>query len=97
MKKNCARCSIEFEFGNNNSCFCPILCKWLCKQCKEDFDYQIEAVKINFVKSKSTAIGEDYFPPPWDFVEFPEKTQGWIEFQKEFIKHPEYYLTLIGK
>lgn len=38
---------------------------------------------------------ESYFPPPWHIDEYPEKTQGWIEFQKEMIKNPEYYLSIL--
>lgn len=33
-----------------------------------------------------------YFPPPWNVYEFPEKTEGWIEFQKYLRKDPVYYL-----
>lgn len=39
-------------------------------------------------------LNEDdgFFPPPWNIYEFPEKTEGWIEFQKYMKKDPEYYL-----
>lgn len=36
---------------------------------------------------------ESYFPPPWNSIEHPEKTQGWIEFQKELRNDPNYYLS----
>ena len=29
---------------------------------------------------------ESYFPPPWNIYDHPEKTEGWIEFQKEWLK-----------
>lgn len=34
-----------------------------------------------------------YFPPPWDInaPENREKTIGWIAFQEEMRKDPEYY------
>lgn len=34
-----------------------------------------------------------FYPPPWNINEHPEKTEGWIEFQKEMRKDPEYYKT----
>ena len=38
------------------------------------------------------SIGEDlFFPPPWDMYKYPEKTEGWIEFQKAMKKEPLYY------
>lgn len=39
-----------------------------------------------------TEVRQPYFLPPWDMNEFPEKTEGWIEFQKAMDKNPEYYL-----
>ncbi len=33
-----------------------------------------------------------YFPPPWNIYDYPEKTEGWIEFQKCMIEDPEYYI-----
>lgn len=92
MEKKCGRCNLKFEFGDKNSRFCQLLNLWLCKNCNEDFDYKVEALKINFLKENpSYEIEYNIFPPPWDFVKYPEKTEGWIEFQKEFLKHPEYY------
>jgi hypothetical protein len=38
------------------------------------------------------ALEEGFFPPPWNFYEHPEKTEGWIEFQREMRKDPKYYL-----
>lgn len=35
---------------------------------------------------------ESFFPPPWNINEHPEKTKGWIEFQREMRKDPKYYL-----
>lgn len=32
-----------------------------------------------------------YFPPPWNPYEHPEKTEGWIAFQEEQRKNPNYY------
>ena len=36
-------------------------------------------------------MNDAFFPPPWDIYEHPEKTIGWIEFQKALKKDPEYY------
>jgi hypothetical protein len=36
-------------------------------------------------------LDDGFFPPPWNFYEHPEKTEGWIEFQKHMRKDPEYY------
>ncbi len=33
-----------------------------------------------------------FFPPPWNIFEYPEKTEGWIEFQKAMREDPKYYL-----
>jgi hypothetical protein len=35
-----------------------------------------------------------YFPPPWNPDEFPEKTKGWIEFQKCLKDDINYYLGI---
>ena len=35
---------------------------------------------------------ELYFPPPWNMHENPEKTEGWIEFQRCMRKDPKHYL-----
>jgi len=35
---------------------------------------------------------ELFFPPPWNINEHPEKTEGWIEFQRAMRKDPHYYL-----
>jgi len=34
---------------------------------------------------------DGYYPPPWDIYEFPEKTEGWIEYQRAMRKDPQYY------
>ena len=31
---------------------------------------------------KSLSEKDGYFPPPWNSREYPEKTEGWIAFQK---------------
>jgi hypothetical protein len=36
-------------------------------------------------------MNDGFFPPPWNMNEHPEKTEGWIEFQKAMKKDPEYY------
>jgi len=38
------------------------------------------------------ALGDGFFPPPWNFYDYPEKTEGWIAFQREMRKDPQYYL-----
>lgn len=38
---------------------------------------------------------ESYFPPPWNITDHPEKTEGWIEFQKTLRKDPKYYMEWI--
>ena len=50
--------------------------------------YQPERSKREDLENKY----ESYFPPPWHIYEHPEKTEGWIEFQKEMRKDPKYYL-----
>ncbi len=35
---------------------------------------------------------EAFFPPPWSISDFPEKTEGWIEFQRAMKRDPKYYL-----
>ena len=93
MTKHCARCNVEFCYLDKKSIFCKILNEWLCEGCKKDFSFKLEALKINFLKENPLKENEfDIFPPPWNFYENPEKTEGWIEFQKEMKKHPEYYL-----
>ncbi len=93
MKKNCAKCNLEFEFMDKNSRFSNLLNCWLCKDCNKSFQFKLEALKINFLKENPHYKKQfDIFPPPWNIYENPEKTEGWIEFQKEMKKHPEYYL-----
>lgn len=38
------------------------------------------------------ALEEGFFPPPWNIYDHPEKTKGWIEFQRALRKDPKYYL-----
>jgi len=65
--------------------FSEILKRYFC-ECKSlDRPYQPE-------RSKREDLDDGFFPPPWNFYEHPEKTEGWIEFQKEMRKDPEYYL-----
>lgn len=67
-----------------------------------NLDEQIENAekKVLFLKMKklmederSKTPIEFYFPPPWRMDENPEKTEGWIEFQKALTKDPKYYLS----
>jgi hypothetical protein len=53
----------------------------LCEQCYEKY------------YSKKNLNSEGYFPPPWNVLDHPEKTKGWIEFQKALRKDPNYYLS----
>lgn len=40
-------------------------------------------------KCEQCECEEDLFlPPPWNAIDFPNKTEGWIEFQKYIRKHP---------
>ena len=41
---------------------------------------------------KSLSPKDGYFPPPWNPDEFPDKTEGWLEFQKAMKEDPRYYL-----
>jgi hypothetical protein len=39
------------------------------------------------------AVNNDgFFPPPWNIDDYPEKTEGWLEFQRCMRNEPEYYL-----
>lgn len=51
---------------------------FLCNECRE---------RLN-----PGALEDGFFPPPWNFYEHPEKTEGWIEFQRAMRKDPQYYL-----
>lgn len=42
--------------------------------------------------NNGTLTSYAFFPPPWNMYEHPEKTEGWIEFQKAIRKDPKYYL-----
>ncbi len=50
----------------------------------------LEPIQPERSKREDTDNGP-FFPPPWNINEHPEKTEGWIEFQKELRKNPEYY------
>jgi hypothetical protein len=65
--------------------------KWICGDCTEDI-YQFHKIHYQPERSKREDLDNGYFPPPWNFYEYPEKTEGWIEFQKAMRKDPEYYL-----
>lgn len=40
----------------------------------------------------SDMLNEDgFFPPPWNINDYPEKTLGWIEFQKAMRADPQIY------
>jgi hypothetical protein len=43
-------------------------------------------------RSKREDPNNGFFPPPWNPNEHPEKTEGWLEFQREMKKYPKYYL-----
>lgn len=45
----------------------------------------------NKMSKLSTLSTEMFFPPPWDINENPEKTEGWIEFQRAMKRDPDYY------
>lgn len=45
---------------------------------------------------KSLDPKDGYFPPPWNPDEHPEKTIGWLEFQKALKDDPEYYCLRCG-
>lgn len=86
----CVKCKKVFDKCCNLH---KIVHERLCNKCEEDFSYILQATINDFLQIKSDGIIQfDYFPPPWDFTKFPEKTEGWVEFQKEMQKHPEYYL-----
>lgn len=49
-------------------------------------------MELDRYKPKSLKEEEGYFPPPWSIKEHPEKTEGWLEFQKALKDDPKYYL-----
>ncbi len=51
-----------------------------------EFVYQPERL------NPEALVEEAFFPPPWNFYDHPEKTEGWIEFQRAMRKDPKYYL-----
>lgn len=56
-----------------------------CFSCEECFSNQPERL------SEKT-LEDGFYPPPWNIYEHPEKTEGWIEFQRAVRKDPKYYL-----
>ena len=48
---------------------------------------------LNRYTPKSINPEDGYFPAPWNPNEFPERTIGWMEFQKEMKENPKYYLN----
>lgn len=46
----------------------------------------------SFIKKSNSITDDAVFPPPWNPYEHPEKTEGWIEFQKRMKEDPSYYM-----
>jgi len=44
-------------------------------------------------EKETMSIADGFFPPPWNIYDHPEKTEGWIEFQKAMRENPDYYLS----
>jgi len=62
-----------------------------------DIIYCSEQLWNEIFKSQPERLSEKtfedgFFPPPWNIYEHPEKTEGWIEFQRAMRKDPKYYL-----
>ncbi len=88
MEKECRRCKVVTDKLIHSK----IVWDMLCKECTTLLDYEVEALALKFVHPEPmTEEEKGFFPPPWDFVKYPEKTEGWLEFQKEMRKHPSYY------
>lgn len=95
MKRNCKRCNYKGSLSDKIMTFNPMINEWLCEECKNSLGYKFAAFKEKFLESNGNVEKDSgFFPPPWDFVKYPEKTEGWLEFQKESRKHPEYYLKI---
>ena len=85
--KNCKKCQ-----SSEKLCFSHIVHEWLCENCKIILSHELDALRCKFLSVRPANLEDDgFFPPPWDWVLYPEKTEGWNEFQKEARKHPEYY------
>lgn len=80
--------------GTTTSCFCLECAEIIEKALKDKQGYAF--IKNEFFDQdnytpKSLSCEEGYFPPPWNPNENPEKTIGWLEFQKAMKNDPEYY------
>ena len=54
-------------------------------------DQKFKKMFDDCLDDKYRADIDGYFPPPWDFYQYPEKTEGWIEFQRAMREDPNYY------
>jgi hypothetical protein len=65
----------------------------ILKEMRDEMIKKEDVIIRQFLQLNVTTFLNDdsYFPPPWNPNEFPEKTEGWIEFQKYMRKEPEYY------
>ena len=68
-----------------------ILRLWLNWQTRELFFYQNNewvSLTAEYIENKKPklsdykTIKDGFFPPPWNINDYPDKTEGWIEFQK---------------
>ena len=94
--KFCDRCYEEYE-DDEIIQFDKESPRWICLPCKWEFDNRLKIFLIEFFndqpeRSKREDLNDGFFPPPWNIFDHPEKTEGWIEFQKEMKKDPDYYL-----
>lgn len=58
-------------------------------------EQELNEFKIKYNESHENyhpLLEDAFFPPPWDLYQYPEKTEGWIEFQRAMRKDPDYYL-----
>lgn len=74
----CHRC---YSASNSNEYHQPERSK------RENVDNELDKFKPKSLKPE-----DGYFPPPWNPNEFPEKTLGWLEFQRAMKEDPDYYL-----
>lgn len=52
----------------------------------------IKSARLGAERSKREDLYIGFFPPPWNPYTHPEKTEGWIEFQRAMRKDPEHYI-----